>query len=364
MKKASLFLLAMLAVFVLTDCKKEIDDSQIRIDIYYYYSKLDQAGHSGGLECKYSVNNVEIMEKMSRDEKVELKTRMDLTRNCTKKNEQNPFMAITNAMADNMAGRKLGVIVFQQCLVLSYEIFDEGFKLRNVEVDNNCPESQLFKMQRKAKLERQLKETALAACTCKHEKCEPGMMEDICGVKDEKDLNGDGINEILLGDTCGGNAYICGFRLWSLLNGVPAIIFETVAFTDLQEITSNSNGKFPAIETTDISYDEKTFHLFVFSERSKSYQLIKKRVEKIRTIQFDGLPIGVEIYVDGKFAGVANPCSSEPNNGCLNNVNVRQTKARIVIKKAGYKTSITDWDWNMLGRINEGGRFLYLLEKE
>ncbi len=271
-----MFLCVLFATLFLASCKKEVKEGQVRQDVDQFYISMTRQHSSGNLNCSFSISDVSEIEKLSRDEKVELKVRLVVTKNCVRKENLSISQTIAGTFDDNMANREPGIFVYQECLSLSYEIFDNGFKLRNTSIDDSCPESADFKASQKTRLDTLLKETALAACTCKHEKCEPGMMEDACGIKAERDLNGDGLVEILVGDTCGGNAYICGFRLWSLLNGLPTIIFEDTNLTDLQEIKANSNGKFPVIESTDISYDEKFFYLYGFSEKSKLYQLIKK----------------------------------------------------------------------------------------
>ncbi len=357
MRKALCFV--MLLALSFTACAKDFDDSQARQDLSMHYQA--QSGSKTRLECQTEVSQYETLEKFSKDDKVEIKIITTVKRVCTRKRKVKGWNRLLAGMIDGSSGFRPGIVVFQECFDLEYERFDEGFKLKKKTQKTNCPKSRDFSARRKSVMEGYLKEIALAACYCKHNECEP--YEDDCGVGEQKDINGDGIAELLVGDTCGGNAGICSSKLWSLINGQPRML--SGVFSSLKFIESSSGGSYPVIvtETADggyISYDS-----YRFDRRRGEYLFWKSRKRKFRRIKFFAIA-GTEIFINGRKAGITQKKSDDTISFVLERAPDRPFK--IELKKKGYKTETLNWDWEMVPRCYEaydgGGSVDVDLEKE
>lgn len=347
-----MFDFAFVGLLLFCGCAKEIKDEQIRQDVNHFYVTAGQVNSSGNLNCSFSFSDLTRLEKLSRDEKIEIKVRVFVTMDCSTKKDLNPFLALGGSFEDNMAKRKPGVSVYQECLSLSYEVFDEGFKLRDTTIETDCSETAFFKATQKTKLEASLKETALAACTCKHMNCAEQAIMDECGVREEKDLNGDGINELLVSDTCQGNGPICNANLWSIVDNTPTIIFDNPE--TIKDVPANTDGSFPALLTTDDSFAGSLIMvLHIYNPALKKYVARKRTVEKVRKIFFVGQE-GSEVFVNNnKLGELKSAKSGDPGELTLNNLPNQQF--RLEIRKSGYKTFYYDWDWDNVPRVFTGG---------
>ncbi|MFA6296259.1 MAG: hypothetical protein WC663_02825 [Patescibacteria group bacterium] len=367
MRKTLALLLAILAISSLVSCKKEVEEKQIEQDVNLYYINLARRFSSGNLNCTFTLTNPEQIEKLTRDEKAEIKVRISVNNTCTPKESRNSLLTFAGNFEDGVAGRRPGVFIYQQCLTLSYEIFDEGFKLRNisVEVDANCPESEDFKAIRKTNLETALKETALASCYCKHHNCDEENSMDNCGISEVKDLNSDGIDEVLVSDTCHARSGNCYSNLWSIVDESPKMIFESAP--SIKDVQPNTDGNFPMLVTTDSSGGGSVTKYFnYYDSDQKKYVTRSKKVEKVRRIDFIGQEDS-EVFISGERRGVLK--SVKPGDSAeLTLDNLPSYPFKIEIKKPGFKTFTYDWDWNSLPRVFEAsdgsGYINQELEKE
>jgi len=352
MKRRTMFVFAFVCLHFFYGCTKEIKDEQIQRDIKLFYEAASKEFSSGNLNCTFVVSDSSRLNMLSKNEKVEIKVRVSVQNSCTKKAYKDFASALDGNYRDSNAGRKPGVRIYQECLSLSYEIFDEGFKLRGTKIDDDCPESEDFKTSKKTSLERLLKETALAACTCKHMNCTEQAIMDECGVREENDLNGDGINELLVTDTCQGNGPICSANLWSIIDDTPTIIFDNP--DTIKDVPANTDGSFPALLTTDSSFAGSLIMiLHIYDPTLKKYVARKRTVEKVRKIFFVGQE-GSEVFVNNnKLGELKSEKSGDPGELTLNNLPDRQF--RLEIRKSGYKTFYYDWDWDNVPRVFTGG---------
>ncbi len=247
MKRTKLLALSALIFLGLASCsKQEIAVEQVRKDVEIYYQQL--FAKSFRYVCTPNVFSVDILERWTKDDKTELKVRTGLKLQCrlTLNSEVNgDFMTSRIESSSNL---KVGSNFFQDCFKMQYEKFSEGFKLQGeFNQDENCPSSEVFDAYKRLALENLLKETALAACTCKQPNSNCTHEENICRIYEERDINGDGIAEMVLSDAINPRNGIDFGSTWAIINGSPKMILPaTISLKDLPV----SDG-FPSIKTSD-----------------------------------------------------------------------------------------------------------------
>ncbi len=346
MRKALCFVILLALSF--TACAKDFDEVQARQDLRAHYQK--QSGSKTSLECQTEVVRYDALQKFSKDDKVEIKIRTAVKRVCTRKRKVKGWNKLLAGMIDGSSGFRPGIVVFQECFELEYERFDEGFKLKKKAQSMDCPESRDFSVRRKPAMEEYLKKAALAECV------------GDCSVHQEKDINGDAVNELVL-MVCGNR--ICSSSLWSLVNNEPRMILN--ADVDLSKIKTSTDRSYPTVESKEYGEGYYVRRLHKFDKRRGVYKIWRQKRVKVRSIIFVGRPEEVRIFIDGWEVGFTGKYDRH-GDAHFKLDDSPNGKFKITLGKPGYKYREYEWDWDNLPMVfqgGDGGGYLnFNLEKE